>query len=518
MKKRFILFFGILCYTCTFLQSQVPYIEWARSYGGSGMDDLMKITQTRELGYIAVGTTYSKDGDVKGNLNQKSIWVLKLGVYGDIEWQRDIEYTLQCSQDYMDGVSVIQCLDGGYLVVGERAYYNFPTCKVPNNIAHITKLSKYGALEWTKSMGNFSHSYLYDIIQTNDSNYVAVGTVVKSNGHDGWIIKLNTKGDTIAQRFWGGNDEDFFSSVVQNTGKGFLVLGGGFSTNGDLTGNTDALYGDYWLVSYDDSLRKNGSVHYGGCGDQSPVSIKKYLNSGSIAAGRTWKDTCSNNINFVQGNHGSTDFWVIANDSLGVLQWQKCFGGSGGDYLQDMGYAGNNNYVLAGSSTSTDGDVLINKGSFDAVILKVDSTGKLVWQKSLGGSAGEDAKSIQQTLDGGFIVGCSSSSNDQEVHGNHGGMDFWVVKLSAGGVGFNSNYYETGFEAYPNPATSELTLISQTGAIGQWYKFFDMSGRLVLEGKLAGAKTTIDIKDLSAGVYTIVLEGTNSRNIKMVKY
>ena len=58
----------------------------------------------------------------------------------------------------------------------------------------------------------------------------------------------------------------------------------------------------------------------------------------------------------------------------------------------------------------------------DYWIVKLDANGNLVWQKSLGGSSGDYATSIQQTSDGGFIVAGSSNSNDGDVSGNHGGL------------------------------------------------------------------------------------------------
>ena len=67
----------------------------------------------------------------------------------------------------------------------------------------------------------------------------------------------------------------------------------------------------------------------------------------------------------------------------------------------------------------------------DYWIVKLDANGNIVWQKSLGGSA-DDAYSIQQTTDGGFIV-AGFRSNDGDVSGNHGTNDYWVVKLDANG-------------------------------------------------------------------------------------
>jgi len=56
--------------------------------------------------------------------------------------------------------------------------------------------------------------------------------------------------------------------------------------------------------------------------------------------------------------------------------------------------------------------------------------GDIIWEKSYGGSDYDEAQSIQQTTDGGFIVVGASDSNDGDVSGNNGGYDFWIVKNS----------------------------------------------------------------------------------------
>lgn len=82
-------------------------------------------------------------------------------------------------------------------------------------------------------------------------------------------------------------------------------------------------------------------------------------------------------------------------------------------------------------SRSANGDVIGNHGQFDYWILKLNASGSIQWQKSLGGSLGDGANSIQQTQDGGYILAGYSSSSDGDVTGNHGSTDYWVVKLNS---------------------------------------------------------------------------------------
>ncbi|MDR1620963.1 MAG: hypothetical protein LBS00_01160, partial [Synergistaceae bacterium] len=92
-------------------------------------------------------------------------------------------------------------------------------------------------------------------------------------------------------------------------------------------------------------------------------------------------------------------------------------------------------YIVAGWSGSSDGDVTGHHRGLDYWIVKLSGSGGLKWEKSLGGSARDEAASIQETSDGGYIVAGSSYSNDGDVTGHHGSSgdygtyDYWVVKL-----------------------------------------------------------------------------------------
>jgi hypothetical protein len=110
------------------------------------------------------------------------------------------------------------------------------------------------------------------------------------------------------------------------------------------------------------------------------------------------------------------------------IEWQKTFGGSANDAALDVKQTRDGGFVVAGYTHSDDGDVVGFKGVSDFWILKLNSLGAIEWQKSLGGSGRDWAKSIQQTNDGGYIVVGQSLSNDGDATG--GVYRWWVVKLN----------------------------------------------------------------------------------------
>jgi len=168
---------------------------------------------------------------------------------------------------------------------------------------------------------------------------------------------------------------------------------------------------------------------YGGTGSEYGYSIMVTSDGGFLTAGYT-----TSNNGDVTGNQGSNDYWVVKSDALGTIEWQQTYGGSGDDQLYAIKQTADGGYIATGFSTSNDGDVSGNHGGTDYWVIKLSSTGLLEWQKCFGGFGEDKAFDVQQTADGGYIVVGESSSNDSYVTGNHGGTDFWIIKLDQVGT------------------------------------------------------------------------------------
>jgi hypothetical protein len=117
------------------------------------------------------------------------------------------------------------------------------------------------------------------------------------------------------------------------------------------------------------------------------------------------------------------------------IQWQKCLGGSNYDNPASVQQTIDGGYIVAGFSYSNDGDINGHYGSSmsDYWVVKIDPNGILQWEKSYGGNSDDFATCIQQTSDSGYIVTGYSYSTNGDVSGGHGGCDYWVVKLDTAG-------------------------------------------------------------------------------------
>ena len=215
-----------------------------------------------------------------------------------------------------------------------------------------------------------------------------------------------------------------YAQSIHSTPNGGYIMVGS-TTSTDGDVTGNHGYNDAWVVK----LSSTGSMQWqktlGGTDNDEAYSIQPTPDGGYIVAGATY----STNGDFT-GNHGSYDAWVVKLSSTGSLQWQKVLGGTNNDAAKSIQPTPDGGYIVAGSTDSTNGDVTGNHGNQDAWVVKISSSGDLQWQKCLGGTINEWANSIQITPDGGYIMAGYTYSIDGDVTGNHGRDDAWVVKLS----------------------------------------------------------------------------------------
>lgn len=208
------------------------------------------------------------------------------------------------------------------------------------------------------------------------------------------------------------------------------MAGGTRSDDGDVSGYHGIAGWSYdaWVVKLDEFGTLQWERCLGGLKSDLAYAILQTTDGGYIMAGHAGLDGGD-----VSGNHGVDDAWVVKLDEFGTLQWQKCLGGTSGDYARDIQQTMDGGYIIAGMTSSNNGDVSGNHGESDAWVVKLDGSGTLQWQKCLGGTGWDEAHSIRQTTDGGFIVAGHTTSNNGDVSGNHGVKDAWVVKLDGSG-------------------------------------------------------------------------------------
>ncbi len=171
---------------------------------------------------------------------------------------------------------------------------------------------------------------------------------------------------------------------------------------------------------------------YGGTGSDVATSIKPTSDGGYIVAGST-----SSTGGDVTGNHGGSDIWVLKIDANGTIQWQKAIGGTALDEGYDVAQAKDGGYYVAGYSLSNNGDISGNHGGGDAVVVRLSANGTIKWAKAFGGTSREQGFGIAATHDGGCVVDGGSASSGGQITGHHGAAgvdDMWMAKVDSAGT------------------------------------------------------------------------------------
>ncbi|MEZ5199038.1 MAG: hypothetical protein R2764_22445 [Bacteroidales bacterium] len=225
----------------------------------------------------------------------------------------------------------------------------------------------------------------------------------------------------------GGSGIDNANSVKQTNDNGYIVAGYSSSSDGDVGSNNGGY--DFWLVKLTSAGVLDWEANFGGNENDFPNSVQQTNDGGYIIAGGSQSSDGD-----VGGNNGSYDMWIVKLSATGILEWETNLGGSSWDTANSIVQTSDGGYILGGGSSSTDGDVGGNNGESDFWIVKLTASGTIDWETNFGGSYEETAYSIQQTLDGGYIVAGTSSSSDGDVGGNYGSYDYWIVKISVTGT------------------------------------------------------------------------------------
>ncbi|MBS1663594.1 MAG: gliding motility-associated C-terminal domain-containing protein [Bacteroidetes bacterium] len=306
-------------------------------------------------------------------------------------------------------------------------------------LLYHTLLAQAPAIQWQKCYGSNYVDFSSYIEQTADGGYIMTGYTGNNGGdvtgyhgspqiNDCWVVKLDASGALQWSKTLGGTLADQ-GLVIHQAPDGSYVVGGITGSNqgdGDVTAASKGGGLDIWMLR----LSPTGSIlwqqRYGGEKDDHLYDFKFTADGGYILAGSTESTTGD-----VSGNHGGVDAWLAKVDAAGVLQWQRCIGGSADDVAYSVVVLPTG-YAIAGSTKSNDGDITGYHGNSDVLAARLDLNGNPVWIKSLGGSGLDEGHGgILAGSDGGLVLAASVSSNNGDVSGLHGSnfADFWAAKL-----------------------------------------------------------------------------------------
>ena len=238
------------------------------------------------------------------------------------------------------------------------------------------------------------------------------------------------------ERNFGGSEKDFANLVETTTDGGYII--GGYSYSDASGSKSSASYGlgDYWVVKLDANGNKQWDRSFGGTSFDGINALQQTSDGGYILGGISFSDVSGNKTS---ANHGSGDYWVVKLNAGGNKQWEKSYGGSSNEVLHAVQQTSDGGYILGGISLSpvSGNKTSPSQGAGDYWVVKLDTNGNKQWEKSYGGDDTDELHDLIQTSDGGYVLGGSSrsSGSGNKTSANHGAStsDYWVLKLDSGG-------------------------------------------------------------------------------------
>ncbi len=310
----------------------------------------------------------------------------------------------------------------------------------------------------------------------------------------------------------GGSSTEYAQELKRTPDGGCVVVSHTNSNDGDVTGQHGN--NDVWITKLDALGALTWQMALGGSAADLGRSIAATSDGGYIITGQT-----SSNDGDVTGAHGQIDIWVVKLDAGGSLQWQKALGGSSNEVGYDAQQTIDGGYIIAGYTTSTDGDVTMAHGLDDAWLVKLDAAGGIEWQRTYGGTIWDYAQAVLQTSDGGYLFAGKTNSNDGDVSGNHGNQDAWLVKVDAtGNIQWQTCYGGTmidtfmaldaatggGFVAAGNTA-------SEDGDVAGWHPAYDC-------GNPRSDAWVVKVNDVGDIEWQRCLGGTGAETMSAVRH
>lgn len=232
------------------------------------------------------------------------------------------------------------------------------------------------------------------------------------------------------QKTYGGSGDEFAHDMEPTPDGGYILCGTSKSNDFDVSGHHGSPnVNDCWIVKIGVNGEKEWAKTFGGSGEDVAKSVIPTSDGGYAVAGYT-RSTDGD----VTGNLGGTDMWVLKLDESGGLDWQKTLGGSGLDEASAI-LESTLGLMVLGTTYSHDGHSTSNHPGNDSDILLVvvDMDGSPLASTCFGGSNGETGLDIKFAQTEGLILTGYTRSNDGDVNGHHGNNDFWVVKTDGFG-------------------------------------------------------------------------------------
>ncbi|MEM6264237.1 MAG: OmpA family protein [Bacteroidota bacterium] len=297
---------------------------------------------------------------------------------------------------------------------------------------------------WINLFGGEGFDMGQKVIPQSDGTLVIAGTLYSADGFgsgnhsqnaDVVVFSYATQGVVFWKKTLGGKGSDELADFIQTKDGGFALVGTSDSQDGDVNGRNP--YTNIWVAKLSAMGELEWSKTFGGPGSERGKTICETADGGLLVGGTSG----SKGGNMRSEHHGGLDSWVAKLDSDGKIIWERHFGGSQNEEVAAMLPINDKEYLVVSSSTSFDGQVTQSLGKKDIWVKALDEYGKIIWQTNFGGEHNDDIHGICRDAAGNFVLVGTSFSTTGFVYGHKGQGDLWVIKINPqGGMIWSRTY------------------------------------------------------------------------------
>ncbi len=295
---------------------------------------------------------------------------------------------------------------GDFLLLGSTFSYGSGDYDV-----YLIKVDSAGEEIWSRTYGGTEADYGYDITPTSDNGFVIVGSTCSfGNGkHDVYLLKVDDDGAVIWSKTYGGLQDDEGASVRLTADGGFIICG---------TTNSFGRGSDIYLIKTDSLGDSSWTRTYGGSAGESGSAVRVLSDDGYVMVGST-------------GSYGLgySSVYLIRANNTGDTLWTTTYGGDRADFGYGVEITDDGGYIVVGATAPS------GESFYDAFLVKADALGRVEWNATYGGLYEDRGFSVAPTSDGGYIM-----AGTTEVNGARK-IDIYMVKTDGGGdVEWDSTY------------------------------------------------------------------------------
>ena len=420
------------------------------------------------------------------------------------------------------------------------------------NNGFLVKFNSSGVRQWgTYFGGNGKHcttdasGNIYIVGETDLTSGIATaGThqTINGGGSDGFLVKFNPSGVKQWGTYFGGSSAEGGNSCTIDALGNIYMTGMTFSSSGIATAGAhqtaNAGFTDAFLVKFNSSGVRQWGTYYGGGGPDDGFSCTTDASGNVYMTGQAQQQMAASGI-ATPGSHqsayggGYNDAFLVKFDSNGLRQWGTYYGGSLADEGNSCAIDALGNIYMTGFTQSSTGIAtagavkIVLSGVNDAYLVKFDSNGVRQSGTYYGGGDIDIASSCATDASGNiYMTGHTQSNSGIATAGAHqtvdGGVgnsynDAFLVKFNAVSVGITEVVGENLFTLYPNPTRGLVNVKTDSKLIGSVYSVYDNMGKVILSGKIYTENTSVDMGNLSAGIYLFSVGENVKQTFKVIK-